>query len=439
MVTDKKIKVTSKTVLKRKARNVEVRGKEYRIKPTWMYRIRYTANGLETSKEKGGFATKREATAAMTAEANKLTATRGRSLESERRDFNWLVGEAEKIWLKKADYKQHSTKGRVKTFGYKSFKTMMSQTRRLQSHFGAMPLEDLSLGSIVDFKRAREKDSVKDKDGQPLRPVSAATVNRELAMLRRFLRWGSRKGWCENPFDDAFQVEDIGEKLIDVAAEETRGDIILSEADEERLLACCVGTYEKIYSRVRFGKKEELTASYEVNHVFLRALIAVAVDTGIRLSELKSIRWKDIDAASNTVLIRAGYAKTGKERRTVITSRGLDALDSIREIAPAEGPFTEIGDTKRAWNSVRERAALSDIRFHDLRGTFATRLAAAGVSELIIMQLMGHSPTTVTRRHYIGLDASIIADTVEKIEAWRNRLKDLPVTSDAIALSAAVN
>ncbi|MBX3297673.1 MAG: tyrosine-type recombinase/integrase [Acidobacteria bacterium] len=153
----------------------------------------------------------------------------------------------------------------------------------------------------------------------------------------------------------------------------------------------------------------------------------------------QSIRWKDIDAASNTVLIRAGYAKTGKERRTIITSRGLEALDAIREIAPAEGPFTEIGDTKRAWNSVRERAGLLDIRFHDLRGTFATRLAAAGVSELIIMQLMGHSPTTVTRRHYIGLDSSIIADTIEKIEAWRKRHQGLPVTSNAIALSAAVN
>ena len=52
---------------------------------------------------------------------------------------------------------------------------------------------------------------------------------------------------------------------------------------------------------------------------------------------------------------------------------------------------------------VRKSAGVPDVKIHDLRKTFGTLLAQAGVSSLLIQNWMGHTDPTVTREHYIGL------------------------------------
>mgnify|MGYP002788616267 FL=1 len=421
---------------------VTVREKQYKISGSWIYRIKYVAprlgkgmtGGQVTSQEKGGFATKKEAQAALKAEIKQLESSKGKSVESKGQDFNWLVEQAENEFLFPAVYIKHSTDGRVLDGGYKSYASVRSQVRTLQTYFGRVPLEDIDLSAVLMFKRKRMTGPTA-KGSKP----KISTVNRDLACLRMLLEWGSKKGWCSNPFADALKTGYKGGPIINTDAEERRKNFVFSESDEERILAACVGTFEREYVRTRKGKTETIKASYTVNHLMLRAFIIVALDTGIRRGELTHVRWQDIDPSTHSVRIRAGFAKDGEERRTIITSRGLEALESIKDIAPAGGPFSQIGDIKRSWGTVRKTAGCPELTFHDLRGTFASRLVAAGVPMPIVRELMGHGAGNTTERHYIGLDDATLLDTVKRIEAWRRRYQIPGTIGDTVTLSAAVN
>jgi integrase len=53
----------------------------------------------------------------------------------------------------------------------------------------------------------------------------------------------------------------------------------------------------------------------------------------------------------------------------------------------------------RAFYSAREKAGLRDVRFHDLRHTFATRLVQAGVDLYVVKELLGHKSLKMTMRY----------------------------------------
>ena len=67
-----------------------------------------------------------------------------------------------------------------------------------------------------------------------------------------------------------------------------------------------------------------------------------------------------------------------------------------------------------AWQSARIRAGLPELRVHDLRHTFATRLAAAGVLQNVIAQLLWHSSKTVAQ-HYMGSQILILVAAAERL------------------------
>lgn len=65
-----------------------------------------------------------------------------------------------------------------------------------------------------------------------------------------------------------------------------------------------------------------------------------------------------------------------------------------------------------AWQSARMRAGLPELHVHDLRHTFATRLAAASVPPNVIAQLLSHSSKDVTE-HYMGSQVLVLLTAVE--------------------------
>ena len=143
-----------------------------------------------------------------------------------------------------------------------------------------------------------------------------------------------------------------------------------------------------------------------------RALLVFAVHTGARLGEQLAFEWGDIDWQSGKVLLRrarvrgeVGPTKSGKGRSVPMTETCRDALQAIKHLrgqlvfCRMDGkPFTKDQLHEKVW-AVQRRAGLWRIRWHDLRHSFGSQLASAGVPLRQIQEWMGHSTIAMTERY----------------------------------------
>lgn len=260
-----------------------------------------------------------------------------------------------------------------KTSGLRSRKDVLLRLRVLREHFGGRKVSSITHAGIVSFKR--ERLAAPTKHG---RPRSIATVNRELAILRRVLRVAVAERWiARSPF------EGTSETLISVADEQRR-ERVLSPSEEARLLDACTGRCAGL----------------------LLPLVVVAIDTGARRGELLALRWRDVDLAARRVRVVAENAKTQRARSVPLTTRAVAALESLSPGASPEAfVFARSGKPMRsprnAWVGACRNAGLVDLHFHDLRATCGTRLCGAGVSIAEVARVLGHANVATTFRHYV--------------------------------------
>jgi integrase len=167
-----------------------------------------------------------------------------------------------------------------KVAGLRAAKSQRYLIVPLKMYFGQKRLRSLTYDDLRAFRLHRLQSPTRDG-----RTRSIASVNREMALLRRMLNIAQAEGWIiRNPFK-------AGEALISTADEKQRERILTSE-EEERLLAACVG-----------------------RQAHLRAIIMAALDTGCRRGELLKLKWSDVEFESRTITRQAfntkNYAPTG--------------------------------------------------------------------------------------------------------------------------------
>jgi integrase len=90
---------------------------------------------------------------------------------------------------------------------------------------------------------------------------------------------------------------------------------------------------------------------------------------------------------------------------------GSKVFPSLRD--PEKGCGASL---EKAWQRVRKRADLEDVRLHDLRHSFASFGAASGASLLLIGKALGHSQAATTQR-YAHLGADPVRDLAESVGA----------------------
>jgi integrase len=129
---------------------------------------------------------------------------------------------------------------------------------------------------------------------------------------------------------------------------------------------------------------------------------------GLRACEIKGLRWEDIDLANRLLHVRRSKTPAGWRSPTLNTTC-LDVLRELHDRAaklgftqPAHCVFPWHGRDKRldptkhmtswrtAWQSLREAAGLSHVRFHDGRHTAITTLAEKGLPDWVIQAQVGH-------------------------------------------------
>jgi integrase len=131
--------------------------------------------------------------------------------------------------------------------------------------------------------------------------------------------------------------------------------------------------------------------------------------TGLRLGELLSLRWNDVDFSARTVLIHNSEGFTTKSKRSRIVPMSeelcgmlLERKNNVRSesdlvFSNRHGRKLNVGLVERKFKQTVRRAGLNDkLHFHSLRHSFASGLVAAGVSLYAVQKLLGHAQAKTT-------------------------------------------
>lgn len=122
---------------------------------------------------------------------------------------------------------------------------------------------------------------------------------------------------------------------------------------------------------------------------YLRSLVIIDLYTGLRKEELLSLPWKNVDLDKNILWVEDG--KGGDQRRIPINE--TVKAEFLKLLDKKKGDFVfhdrygrEYRDIKKSFHSAVERAGLQDVRFHDLRRTFATMCVFKNISPKTLMK-----------------------------------------------------
>lgn len=248
----------------------------------------------------------------------------------------------------------------------------------LINSLGKLRLDELTPFRIEQFKRERMTNPT--RLGTTRAPAS---VNHEIALLSKILSLACDHGHLEsNPC-----------RKVKKLRLNNRRHRYLTESEEPRLLAAC------------FGKRTHLAP-----------LIRLALQTGMRRGELLKLTWRDVDLGRAVIHIRD--PKNGRDRAVPMNDEARSVIEQLSTGRPEARlfPFDEI---KRAWHTCCRIAGIEDLHFHDLRHTFATRLADAGADAFTIAALLGHTTIQMAARYTHATDQGK-RSAVEKME---NRCK----------------
>jgi integrase len=203
-----------------------------------------------------------------------------------------------------------------------------------------------------------------------------STINRHVATLKRALRLAT-----------AWNIVDRVPKIKLLAGENQREFVLSRDQEREYLEAC---------------------------PEFLRNWSALAIETGMRRKELRSLKWSDIHfepvgkARCGYLHVRGTKSKYSK-RNIPVTASAQMVLLRQRQISKCEYVFTLETDTQKpasvsamshCHEKVRDVLGFPrEFVLHSLRHTFGTRLGENHVDVFAIQRLMGHSSITVSQRH----------------------------------------
>jgi integrase len=140
--------------------------------------------------------------------------------------------------------------------------------------------------------------------------------------------------------------------------------------------------------------------------------------TGARQGELLAAKWRDIDLEAAVWAKPAATTKQAALHRVPLSAAAVQLLSEMRTQTDddAEWIFLARGGGHRphvneAWIKARKGAKLDGVRLHDLRHTYASVLASAGLSLPVIGALLGHSTPTTTHRYAHLFDDPLRAAT----------------------------
>ncbi len=272
-------------------------------------------------------------------------------------------------------------------------KTAADVLPRVSRHFKAFL--DKPLSEITPWQLEKWKRSFK---GKP------SSCNRELTALRGVMSKAVKAGMLnESPMPKVKKVKEDKNLKIRYLTDEEEG--MLMDAIDQRQEQHRTKRQSKIKWCLERGYElpQALTQPFTD---FIKPLVILAINTGLRRGELFNLQVKDIDLHDSTITVIGEGAKSGQTRCVPLNTKAFSTLTSwINQSQPSTYIFPSPKTGKRldnidsSWETLRELSGLNDVRLHDLRHTFGTRLAHASIDLVTIKELMGHENLETTARY----------------------------------------
>jgi integrase len=185
--------------------------------------------------------------------------------------------------------------------------------------------------------------------------------------------------------------------------------------------------------KVRYLLDDEITRLVNACVSDFRDLVIGALMTGCRYGELRVMKAGDFDPRAGTITV--AISKAGKPRHVHLTDEGRGFFarllagrpggafvfqrDKVQRQATRDTPAVIVrgawtdSDQHRAIRAACVAASITPaVSFHELRHSYASRLAMKGVPMGVIAAQLGHADTRMTEKHYAHLAPGYIADTV---------------------------
>ncbi|HMK21072.1 MAG TPA: site-specific integrase [Terriglobales bacterium] len=235
-------------------------------------------------------------------------------------------------------------------------------TRHLEPFFGDTRAQAITSDQIQRYIDRRKEES-----------ASAATINRERALLLRAYKLGTRSRPPKVTFVPDFP------KLREAAPR--AGFIDESQADK-------------------------IAHHCAMHAPWLRALFALLFEWGLRIGEAINLRVSQLDITTRILHLDTGTTKSGEGREVMLTAATFELVRACcAGRRPEDHIFTRNGerirDFRRTWEKVTAAAGCAGLLVHDLRRSAVRRMIQRGIPQHVAMKISGHKTEQVFRRYAI--------------------------------------
>jgi integrase len=255
----------------------------------------------------------------------------------------------------------------IEDYRFKKQKSTYDTEKRVDAHlrpfFGGLIAPSITTAILKQYtgKRVRED-------------AAEATINKELAYVRRSMKLGARQDpplVLRVPAFDMFRIDNAREGVM---------------------------------------SHEQYRAIRDALPKYARIALVIGYHTGARKGEICSIRIKDVDLKAKRIIRPGRVTKNGHARYLPIYGDMGPEIEMAVACADKKCPFlmqqrgARVVDFEKAWATASEAANAHDVLFHDLRRTAVANMIEAGLSEKEAMEISGHRTRAVFDRYHIVSD-----------------------------------
>ena len=227
---------------------------------------------------------------------------------------------------------------------------------------GDMMVCDVTPNDVAEYKKMRRSKGIK-----------GITLNNELRFLSHVFKIAINDWeWLEkNPLDK-----------VSRDTEEPRPERWLSVDEEQIIIPFC--------------------------EPWAQEIIELALNTGLRKGEILKLQWSQVDLTRRTLTLVGRQQKNKASDTLPLNAKAMEILKARHAKRALHIPYVFFSDMGtmhtttrlfKAFDRARKNAGMADMRFHDLRHSFATRLVQNGVDIYKVQKLMRHKSPKMTQRY----------------------------------------